>query len=212
MTSPYRDQAIDQLLDKSRFNALVLNSDVNRDQPLDYSIRICNDRDELNDAVPDAVDDADADWVDDGPLEAIKNNYTLDLEILSLRKREPREDNRKRKLCYSPYADDGYGLSKRTYQRAKRRNRQIRARGKRFRKDDSMIIDGDDDEPIVGSGSQSVDTGSQSGNCLSDGEQSGSYGSDEGTVRDEDEMDEEEEMEANLPDELMNKMENNLNF
>ena len=202
----------DQLLDKAkRFNAMVLNSDINRDQPIDYAIRIQSDNhDESN--IPE-----DDDWVDDTPLEAIRNDYTIDLEILSLRKREPREDNRKRKLCYSPHMDDGYGLSKRIFRRLRNQKRQIRARGKRFRKDDSMIID----EPIIILPSDSMQ-GDQtlvavdpngSGSCLSYDEEAG-YVSDEEAVRDEEEMDEEdeEEMDAILPDELMDKMESNLSF
>ena len=219
-----REQADTALLDRSiRFNAMVLNSDINRDlKPLDYAIRVrSNDHDEPNDTGSGAIGE---DWVDDAPLETIKNDYKIDLEILSLRRREPREDNRKRKLCYSPFLDDGYYLSKRVYQQLRRRKRVIRGRGKRFRPDDSMVID--DESTVVSPGEPTTDckdckdckdTGttsqnSDSINCLSDGEMSGSYVSDEGTVRDEEEIDEEEEMEANLPEELLIKMESKLSF
>lgn len=208
--------------DKFRYNAMILRSEVDRNQqPLDYALTIRRNDSEESSGMESEVP-IDGDWLDEAPLEAIKNDYTIDLEILGLRKREPREDNRKRKLCYSPYADDGYGLSKRTYRRLRNKQRQIRGRGKRFKKDDSMNID----EPIVVLPSDAVPGGQYAAssiaaspttsqtNCLSDVEVSGSYVSDEEAVRDEEEMDEEdeEEMEANLPDELMNQIEYNLHF
>lgn len=203
--------------DNYRLNAMILRSEVDRNQqPLDYVLKI--NRAEASSGM-ESEGPAEDDWLDDAPLEAIKNDYEIDVEILGLRKREPCEDNRKRKLCYSPYADDGYGLSRRTYQRLRYKNRQIRGRGKRFKKDDSMNID---DEPIVvmpsddllssPNASQTAASPTSSQNGLSDVEVYSSYVTDEEAVRDEEEMDEEEEMEANLPDELMNQIECNFHF
>lgn len=86
------------------------------------------------------------DWIDDSPLEPIQNDYSISLEFLIKKKREPREDNCKRKLCYSYANDDGYGVSRQVTRRFHycRRSSSFRARGKRFKKEDEMLIDGEE--------------------------------------------------------------------